>query len=93
MADASYARRLYLTRRALLAKERSDLFASMHASTSFLPDPSDGATSASDLAAKLRQNAVEDYEVYIKISCAMRRGVSDETTRHCNMLCLLSCSC
>ena len=78
MADTSYLRHLYLTRRALLAKKRSDLFASMHASSSHLPDPSDGAHSASDLAAKLRENAVEDYQVYVKISCAARRGVSDE---------------
>ena len=81
MADAAYLRRLYLTRRALLAKQRKDLLAAAHASPSCLPDPADGVGCASDLAAKLRMNALEDYEVYIKISCAARRGVGHALLR------------
>lgn len=76
MQDFSYLRRLYLTKRALFALERQKLLVQMHASSSCLPDPSDGLGGVSDLAAKLRRNAHEDYEVYIKIGYAVRRGVS-----------------
>ncbi len=76
MQDFYYMRRLYLTRRAVLAQQRNTLIAQMNVSSGHLPDPSDSLNDATDFAAKLRQNAVEDYEVYVKVSCAVRRGVS-----------------
>lgn len=75
MQDFAYLRRLYLTRRALLALERKQLMAQTLVTANSLPDPADGFESVSDLASKLCQNAQQDYEVYIKIGYAVRRGV------------------
>lgn len=75
MQDFAYLRRLYLTRRALLALERTKLMAQTPVTGNSLPDPADGFESVSDLASKLCQNAQQDYEVYIKIGYAVRRGV------------------
>ena len=76
MQDFAFLRRLYLTKRAVLAFERKKLVEQLHINSSTLPHPAEGELNASDLAGKLRQNAREDYEVYIKIGYAVRRGVS-----------------
>ena len=76
MQDFAFLRRLYLTKRAVLAFERKKLVEQLHVNSSTLPHPAEGELNASDLAGKLRQNAREDYEVYIKIGYAVRRGVS-----------------
>lgn len=76
MQDFAHLRRLYLTKRALLAFERKKLVNQMQESDSALPHPADGQIGVPELAAKLRQNATDDYEVYIKLGYAVRRGVS-----------------
>ncbi len=76
MQDFAYLRRLYLTKRSLLAFERKNLVDQMQDSDSALPHPADGQIGVPELAAKLRQNAADDYEVYIKLGYAVRRGVS-----------------
>lgn len=76
MQDFAHLRHLYLTKRALLAFERKKLVNQMQESDSVLPHPADGQLEVSELAAKLRQNAADDYEVYIKLGYAVRRGVS-----------------
>ena len=76
MQDFAFLRRLYLTKRAVLAFERKKLVEQLHINSSTMPHPAEGELNASDLAGKLRQNALEDYEVYIKIGYAVRRGVS-----------------
>ncbi|KAA6416967.1 MAG: hypothetical protein FRX49_13067 [Trebouxia sp. A1-2] len=75
MQDFAHLRHLYLTKRALLAFERKKLVNQMQESDSVLPHPADGQLEVSELAAKLRQNAADDYEVYIKLGYAVRRGV------------------
>ncbi|DBA94292.1 hypothetical protein WJX77_011761 [Trebouxia sp. C0004] len=75
MQDFAHLRRLYLTRRALHAFERKKLLDQMQDSDSALPHPADSQIGVPELAAKLRQNAADDYEVYIKLGYAVRRGV------------------
>lgn len=74
--DLLLLRKLYLTRRGLLAVQRESLTRELHADSQPSLSASDMLTKVSDISAKLRQNAAEDYLAYIKIACAGRRGVS-----------------
>ncbi len=57
---------------AVVALKQYMLISHMNVCSSPLPDPSDSLNDATDFAAKFRQNVVEDSEVYVKISCAVR---------------------
>ena len=87
MQDFAHLRRLYLTKRALLAFERKKLVHQMQDSETALPHPADGQIGVPEVAAKLRQNAADDYEVYMKVGYAVRRGVRCK----CVLLAWLAC--
>ena len=74
--DALYIRRLYLTKRGLLAVERNALMAEMDTVNKAIPHATESLASVSNVASLLQQNAIQDYQVYIKVCAAMRRGVS-----------------
>lgn len=76
MDDALYIRRLYLTKRGLLAVERNALMAEMDTVNKAIPHATESLASVSNVASLLQQNAIQDYQVYIKVCAAMRRGVS-----------------
>ncbi|KAL0033744.1 hypothetical protein WJX77_003466 [Trebouxia sp. C0004] len=73
--DALYIRRLYLTKRGLLAVERNALMAEMDTVNKAIPHATESLASVSNVASLLQQNAIKDYHVYIKVCAAMRRGV------------------
>lgn len=73
--DALYIRRLYLTKRGLLAVERNALMAEMDTVNKAIPHATESLASVSNVASLLQQNAIQDYQVYIKVCAAMRRGV------------------
>lgn len=77
LGDMEHLRRIYLTRRAVLAQEREALVAQAARciinGQEHVPLP--GTTKVSLLAAQLQQNAQEDYRVYHRIAAAARRGV------------------
>jgi len=76
--DLLYIRRLYLTKRGLLAMERNALMAETinDGCDKAIPTARESLDSLTDLASALQQNAMEDYQVYIKVAAAVRRGVS-----------------
>lgn len=74
MQDILLLRKLYLTRRGLLAAQRDAIADEMKASSKSLPSP-DNLVKLSELSARLQQIAAEDYGAYVKIACAFRRGV------------------
>jgi hypothetical protein len=74
--DALYIRRLYLTKRGLLAVERNALMAEMDTVNKAIPHATESLASVSNVASLLQQNAIQDYQVYIKVCAAMRRGVN-----------------
>lgn len=74
--DALYIRRLYLTKRGLLAVERNALMAEMDTVNKAIPHATESLASVSNVASLLQNNAIQDYQVYIKVCAAMRRGVS-----------------
>ena len=71
-----HLRRIYVTRRGLHAMERRELLSQASVSHHQMPLPCDNLTQLSDLASQLKKNAVDDYRVYHRIACALRRGVS-----------------
>ncbi|KAA6422014.1 MAG: hypothetical protein FRX49_08032 [Trebouxia sp. A1-2] len=75
--DMEHLRRIYITRRAVLAREREALVAQTARCIINGQDqvPLPGSTKVSLLAAQLQQNAQEDYRVYHRIAAAARRGV------------------
>lgn len=80
ISDTLYLRRLYLTKRGLLAIERSKLMSEMHEASSpetAIPTARESLDKLCGLASKLQQNAIEDYQIYIKVAAAVRRGVSN----------------
>ena len=76
MQDMMHLRRIYVTRRGLHAMERRALLSQAPVSHHQIPLPSDNLTQLSDLASQLKKNAADDYRVYHRIACALRRGVS-----------------
>lgn len=80
MRDIMHLRRIYVTRRGLHAMERRALLSQAPVSHHQIPLPSDNLTQLSDLASQLKKNAADDYRVYHRIACALRRGVSCSRT-------------
>ena len=76
MQDIMQLRRIYVTRRGLHAMERRQLLSKAPVSQHQMPLPSENLTQLSDLASQLKKNAADDYRVYHRIACALRRGVS-----------------
>lgn len=76
VADLMHLRRLYFTKRALLALQRKALVHSMASYDSQLGHPSDNCTAAAEVAARLKDNAFEDTAVLYRISRAVWVGVS-----------------
>lgn len=74
--DFLLLRRLYLTKRSLLAVEREALVSDLHKASMHELNSTESFAKMVDVSAKLRQNAAEDYLAYIKVACAARRGVS-----------------
>ena len=68
-------RRLCVTKRGLLAMQRKAIIDQTAQLDCFDHDAPDTVTQLSDLAAKLRANAAQDYKVYLRLACASRRGV------------------
>ena len=83
MRDIMQLRRIYVTRRGLHAMERRALLSQAPVGHHHIPLPSDNLTQLSDLASQLKKNAADDYRVYHRIACALRRGVS------CAEICLV----
>ncbi|DBA78429.1 TPA: hypothetical protein ACH3X2_007923 [Trebouxia sp. C0005] len=77
LQDFEVLRRIYLIRRAGLAKERKMLMHQAVRSLSHAEDtvPLPGHTRVASLAARLQEIAQEDYRVYHRIAAAARRGV------------------
>lgn len=75
IADLMHLRRLYLTKRGLLALERKELVTSV-ASSDQLVHPSDTCARATDVAVSLRENAFQDQQVLYRVARAMWCGVS-----------------
>ena len=82
LRDMMHLRRIYVTRRGLHAMERRELLSQAAASHHQMPLPSDNLTQLSDLASQLKKNAADDYRVYHRIACALRRGVSCSDLLH-----------
>lgn len=87
--DLMYLRKLYLTQRGLLAADRGAMTIEMrnsdpqHSLPAAHLDRFEGLSNLdrlSDLSSRLKANAAADYAAYLKIACAVRRGVS------CSML-------
>ncbi len=76
MQDVMLLRRVYVARRGLHAMERRALVSQAPISHHQIPLPSDNLTQLSDLATQLKKNAADDYRVYHRVACALRRGVS-----------------
>ena len=76
MQDIMLLRCIYVIRRGLHATERRQLLAQAGVSQQYLPLPNDNLTQSSDLATQIKKNARDDYRVYHRVACAMRRGVS-----------------
>lgn len=89
MRDIMQLRRIYVTRRGLHAMERRALLSQAPVSHHHIPLPSDNLTQLSDLASQLKKNAADDYRVYHRIACALRRGVS--CAKICLDMLLLQC--
>ena len=79
--DLMFLRRLYVTRRYVLAKQREQLITEAAGCINSEPKqvPLPGSTQVSHLAARLAKNAEEDYRVYHRCGAAGRRGVSAAT--------------
>lgn len=82
ICDTMHLRQIYVSRRGLHAMERREMLSRAPVSHHQMPLPSDNLTQLSDLASQLKKNAADDYRVYHRIACALRRGVS----------CLVTCS-
>lgn len=75
ISDLLYLRKLYLTKRGLLAAERGAMTLQMRNSDSWRHSPGDNLDRLSDLSSRLKENAAADYAAYLKIACSVRRGV------------------
>lgn len=75
--DLMFLRRLYVTRRYVLAKQRERLIteAAGCINSGLKQVPLPGSTQVSHLAARLAKNAEEDYRVYHRCGAAGRRGI------------------
>lgn len=71
-----HLRRLYLTKRGLLALQRKALLYSMANCDSQLVHPSDNSVTTEEVAASLRDIAFEDQAVLYRIARAVWVGVS-----------------
>ena len=69
-------RRIYFIRRGLLARERMQILAQSGISHHQMPLPNENLARSSDLANQIENNAKDDYRVYYRVACALRRGVS-----------------
>lgn len=76
VADLMHLRRLYLTKRALLAVQRTALIHSMANLDGQLVHPSDNSAVAEEVAARLKDIAFEDQAVLYRIARAVWVGVS-----------------
>ena len=76
VADVMHLRRLYLTRRTLLAQQRKALIHSIAHFDSQLVHPSDNSVTAEEVAARLKDIAFEDQAVLYRIARAVWCGVS-----------------
>lgn len=76
VADLMHLRRLYFTKRALLALQRKALVRFMASFDSQLGHPSDNCTAAAEVAARLKDNAFEETTVLYRIARAVWVGVS-----------------
>ena len=76
IVDLMHLRRLYLTKRGLLAMERQQLVSSIASFNNQLVHPSDNSAAAVDVAAALKENAFEDQEVLYRVARAVWCGVS-----------------
>ncbi|KAL3158665.1 hypothetical protein ABBQ32_011407 [Trebouxia sp. C0010 RCD-2024] len=75
VSDLMHLRRLYFTKRALLALQRKALVHSMASYDSQLGHPSDNCTAAAEVAARLKDNAFEDTTVLYRIARAVWVGI------------------
>ena len=76
MQDIMVLRRIYVIRRGLHATERRQILAQAGVSHHQMPLPNDNLARSSDLAIQIKNNARDDYRVYHRVACALRRGVS-----------------
>ena len=70
-----HLRRLYLTKRGLLALERKELVSSIASFDNQLLHPSDYAAMAADVADRLKESAFADQQVLYRIARAVWCGV------------------
>lgn len=70
--DLELLRRLYLTRRRQLAKQRKNLMAAIQKE---MPNPVDSVAKVAELGAQLQQNATEDHQIIHSMSRAVYCGV------------------
>ena len=68
-------RRLYLRKRGALAAERDAVAEEIQASRNTLSASPDNLVKLSELSARLQKIAAEDYGSYVKVACAIRRGI------------------
>ena len=75
MEDMMHLRRLYLTKRCLLAFKRKAILAQTSVAGEKLVDVGNTTMHLSNVASKLKQNATDAYHAYLEVACAVRRGV------------------
>ncbi|DBA66746.1 hypothetical protein WJX79_006795 [Trebouxia sp. C0005] len=76
IVDLMHLRRLYLTKRGLLALQRKELVRSIaDADSDHLVHPSDNCAKAAEVAVSLQENAFQDQQVLYRISRATWSGV------------------
>jgi len=80
IVDLMHLRRLYLTKRGLLALQRKELVRSIaDADSDHLVHPSDNCAKAADVAVSLQENAFQDQQVLYRIARATWCGVGSYT--------------
>ena len=79
-----HLRRLYLTKRGLLALQRKELVRSIaNADSDHLAHPSDNCAKAADVAVSLQELAFQDQQVLYRIARATWCGVGSYTSPPC----------
>ena len=75
ISDLMHLRRLYLTKRGLLAAQRRQLVSSIAFSDDQLRHPSDNSVDAADVGQSLKDNAREDQRVLYRVARVVWSGV------------------
>ena len=89
MEDIMHLRKLFYHKLGQLARERKELLTSMSQCRVDMNHVSDKFASMTKWSDQLRENALEEYRVYLQNGCIFYRGVSQEDSAICLVACHL----